>query len=240
MDPNISLINPIPEYPQHGNQGDRNGRTDPQQFPTSLTITISREAGTRGSTIAKKIGERLGWQVYSSDLFEYSHQDERVRQDLFDSLDAEATEWVDAAVSQFFRDAPPDHNQETREIVRMILCLGIRGDCVIVGRGAHCVLPNASTLKVRLIAPLQDRIAYMGQWMRLTRQEAEKQVAIHDRKRSEFVETHFRTPSQETHQYDMVLNTGLLGADLSTELVIQAAKTKMANMVHKHLNENGE
>jgi len=39
--------------------------------PAGLTIAISREAGSRGASIAKRAGEKLGWEVYSQDLLEY-------------------------------------------------------------------------------------------------------------------------------------------------------------------------
>jgi cytidylate kinase len=228
LDNNVPVTEPVPDLPHHGYQGDREVRLR-KPFPTSLTVAISREAGTRGSSIARKIGERLGWQVYTSDLFEYSSQDERVRQDIYESLSPEAVAWVDQAMANFAQEYPTGQHTETREVARLVLALGAQGDLVIVGRGACCVLPAASTLKVRFVAPLPDRIAYMSQWMRLTWADAEKQVALHDRMRDEFVRTHFHKSPHDPHQYDLILNTSLLGEELSAELVIQAAKMKLAH-----------
>ena len=36
-----------------------------------LCITISREAGARGSTVARLVGKKLGWTVYDQELLEY-------------------------------------------------------------------------------------------------------------------------------------------------------------------------
>src|SRR4051812_8217077 len=48
--------------PMHGYRGDLPpGRTT---APRGLTVALSREAGARGTTIARKLGELLGWQVF--------------------------------------------------------------------------------------------------------------------------------------------------------------------------------
>ena len=54
------------------------------------------------------------------------------------------------------------------------------GEVILLGRGAGCILPAASTLHVRVVAALTDRIAYMAQWLRLTMDEAAQQVELRD------------------------------------------------------------
>jgi hypothetical protein len=62
------------------------------------------------------------------------------------------------------------------DLTRIILALGVQGQAVLIGRGAGCILPRATTLHVRVLAPLQDRIAYVKQWLRLPREAAAEQV----------------------------------------------------------------
>src|SRR4029077_19821702 len=100
-------------------------------------------------------------------------------------------------------------------------------EVILLGRGAGCVLPAASTLHVRLVAPVADRIAYVGQVMRLTEEEAAEQVRKRDHRRAEFLSTHFHRRPGDVHQYDLCLNTSLLGEEICTELIVQAAKAKM-------------
>ena len=59
------------ESPLHGYQGDRLPPVVLQQLPAALTVAISREAGARGGTIARRAGEKLGWQIYNQELLEY-------------------------------------------------------------------------------------------------------------------------------------------------------------------------
>ncbi len=44
-----------------------------------------------------------------------------------------------------------------------LLSLGAHGECIIVGRGSAQVLPSATTLRVRLVAPLRDRASIISQ-----------------------------------------------------------------------------
>ncbi len=81
---------------------------------------------------------------------------------------------------------------------------------------------------MRLVAPLTERVAYMSQWLRLTEDEAAAQVRKRDSRRSEFIATHFHRQPNDVHQYDMVLNTSLLGEERCTELIIQATRAKAA------------
>jgi hypothetical protein len=78
------------------------------------------------------------------------------------------------------------------------------------------------------VAPLNDRVAYMSQWMRLPLGEAAEQVRVRDSRRAEFLSTHFHRQPADVYQYDLLLNSSLLGEELSAELVAQAARAKFA------------
>jgi cytidylate kinase len=216
------------ESPRHGFRGDQDEA--PPAFPWGLTIAISREAGARGATIAKRAGVKLGWQVYSQDLLEYIAQEGTFRQDVLDHLPVTAGIWVDDEMQRLLREENMSRNPSILDLARMVLSLGAQGEVVLLGRGAGCILPPHSTLHVRLVAPLADRVAYMSQWMRLTEEEAAEQVHKRDSRRAEFLATHFHRKSSDVHQYDMVLNTSLLGEERCADLIVQAARAKTATV----------
>jgi cytidylate kinase len=227
--PGEDLALPAPtggETPRHGFRGDLD--EGPPAFPWGLTIAISREAGARGATIAKRAGTKLTWQVYSQDLLEYIAQEGTFRQDVLDLLPVTAGMWVDDQLSRLLKDENLSRNPSILDLARMVLSLGAQGEVVLLGRGAGCILPARSTLHVRLVAPLADRVAYMSQWMRLTEDEAAEQVRKRDSRRSEFIATHFHRQANDVHQYDMVLNTSLLGEERCAELIVHGARAKAA------------
>jgi cytidylate kinase len=218
------------EAPLHGYRGEVD---DPplQGESAGLTIALSREAGSRGGSIAKRAGEKLGWDVYSQEMMEYIAQDPTVRQDLLTRLTPAGQQWIDEHMNQLLQEQNMSRNPSILDLARLVLSLGAQGSVILLGRGAGLILPSRSTLHVRLVAPLQDRINYMSQWLRLTEEEAAEQVGNRDHRRADFLMTHFHRKPSDIHVYDMVLNTSLLGEERCAELIVAAAKAKMSAIV---------
>lgn len=219
----LELPAPPGETPLHGYRGNA---AEPTGLPAALTITISREAG-RGTTIAQQAGAKLGWQVYPQDLLEDVMQDAGARQELLDSVPAGAAAWADAQLNGLLQAEAISSNPSIIELC-VLLYIGVRGEAILVGRGGGCILPPGSTLNVRLVAPREDRIAYMTQWLRLTEDEAAVHVRRLDQRRADFVSTHFHRNPTEVCQYDLILNTSLLGEERLAELIVHAAQSKLA------------
>jgi cytidylate kinase len=215
------------ETPQHGFRG--GARAGGAGVPVSLTVAVSRESGSRGGSIARRVGAKLGWQVYSRELLEYVAQEGADRQEILESLSPAAAAWVEGQMDGLLRAQNLSRHPSLLAMARMILALGATGEVVLVGRGAGYLLPRAATLHARIVAPLADRVAYMGQWLRLTEGEAAEQVRLRDRRRAEFLSTHFHREPADVYQYDLVLNSSLLGEELCAELIAQAARAKLAN-----------
>src|ERR1043165_7608183 len=125
--------------PLHGFRGEVTGNPT---LPRSLTIAISREAGARGGTIAKRAGEKLGWQVFSQDLLEYISQEGTFRQDILDNLTPAAQAWVDDQLERLLQEQNVSRNPTIVELARMVLSLGVQGEVILLGRGAGCILPR--------------------------------------------------------------------------------------------------
>jgi cytidylate kinase len=216
------------DTPRHGFQGDRAPPSPGPAAPASLTIAISREAGSRGGSIARRAGSKLGWQVYTQELLEYIAQEGQTRQDLMDATLPAGLQWSQDRLEILLRQENLSQHPSIANLARIVLALGAQGEVILLGRGAGCILPSPSTLHVRIVAPLADRIAYMGQWLRLTLAEAAEQVRLRDARRAEFIETHFHRQPSDLYQYDLLLNSSLLGEELCAELIAQAARAKLA------------
>jgi cytidylate kinase len=210
--------------PRHGFQGDRALRPRPDA-PLGLSVAISRESGARGGTIGRLAGKRLGWQVYDQDLLEFMVQDSVARQGLLDSLSPACVNWVEGRIAELQR-LHDLRDESVLHLARLVLALAAQGDVVLIGRGTGCILPRETTLNVRVIAPLQERIAYMSQWLRLPTLESADRVKAKDERRAEFLTTHFKRSPTDVLQYDMILNTGQLGEEACAELVACAARLR--------------
>lgn len=218
-------IGDLLEPPLHGNQGDR----EPPavlEAPLGLTVAISREAGARGGSIAKRLGKRIGWQVYTQDLLEFMCSNEAARSQLLSDTPRESVVWADHQLDRLRQEKVVNPKVELGEMPRLILTLAARGRVILVGRGAGHMLPRDSTLHVRIVAPLHDRVSYMAQWLRLPPEEAALQVRDRDEKRAEFLLKYFNRRMVDPYDYDLILNSLLLGEDLCTDLIANAVRGK--------------
>lgn len=215
---------PQDDSPLHGFRGDA---AEPAAFRRPLAIALSREAGSRGGSIAKRVGARLGWEVYTQEMLEVFSQDASLRQNLVSQLPADAVERVEERLQELLEAQSVSRHPQVLDLSRLILLLASQGEVVLLGRGAGCVLAAETTVNVRVVAPVADRVAYLSQILRVTEEEATEQVRRRDHRRSEFLVTHYHRKPADVHQYDLVLNSRLLGETTCADLIVAAAKAKM-------------
>jgi cytidylate kinase len=215
------------ETPRHGFQGNRAPLPPPPDIPASITVAISRESGSRGGTIARRAGRKLGWQVYNQELLEYVAHEGPFRQGVADSVSPGAARWIEERLDVLLREENMSQHPSIADLARMVLSLGAQGEVILIGRGAGCILPRPTTLHVRIFAPREDRIAYMSQWMRLTREQAAEHVEQRDQQRAEFLAQHFHREPGDIYQYDLLLNSSLLGEEVCAELIAQAVRARI-------------
>jgi cytidylate kinase len=220
-----TFARPAETGPLHGYRGET-ATESADSVPVGLTIALSRESGARGGSIARRVGRKLGWQVVDQELLEFLSQDEQA----FQELPTPAREWADERLDQLLRARMLSNEAGVISLARAVLLLGSQGEVVIVGRGAGYILPPATTLHVRIIAPEAERIAYMSQWLRLTGEEAAEQVRRRDARRAEFLAAQLGCAADDPYPYDFILNSSRLGEEPSAELIAKAARGKLLGL----------
>jgi cytidylate kinase len=189
-----------------------------------LTIALSRQAGTRGSAVAREIGQRLGWPVYDYALVETIAREMGVRAMLIESVDERRVHWLTECVEQFGSASGVSSTAYFRHLKETLAGLAAHGECVIVGRGAAQFLPRQSTLRVRLVASLKDRIAVTSRERGLTWEEAADYIDRIDRHRIQFVREHFQTDATDPELYDQVINAGRFSVVGCAQLCIDSLR----------------
>src|SRR5260370_2971416 len=154
----------------------------------------------------------------------------KLRQNLLENQTQPGRAWVEENLDRLLRQQNLSRHPSVLDMARIILSLGAGGEVILLGRGAGCILPAPSTLHVRVMAPLTDRIAYMAQCLPFTMEEAGAQVDARDSRRAHFIETHFHRKTNDVYQYDLLLNSSLLGEEMCAELIAQAARAKLEAM----------
>jgi cytidylate kinase len=190
--------------------------------PSAFTIAFSREAGTYGAAIARAVGNRLGWPVYDHELLQRVAEDLGVHKTLLESVDEKQVGWLTEYLESFSSAPTVSEFAYTRRLVEALLSLAAHGECVIVGRGATKVLPAATTLRVRVVAPLDYRVEAVSREHGITREKAARQVEATDRERRRFIEEHFHFDPADPTNYDLVLNAARFSPAECADLVIAA------------------
>jgi cytidylate kinase len=207
-------------------QAEREAITTPGNFlgrsPAAFTVALSRQAGANGSPVARSVGERLGWNIYDRELLQQIADDMGVRSTLLETVDERHQSWLLECLESLGPASGVSQPGYVRHLVETLVSLAWHGQCVIVGRGAAQLLPAATTLRVRLVGSLSDRIKVMGARMTISQAEAEKLVQKIDRERFGFVPDHFHRDSTDPDGYDLVLNSSRFNILECSDLIIEA------------------
>ncbi len=206
--------------PLHGYRGAPD--TPAGEHPRGLTVAISREAGARGNSIARRVGRLLGWQVYDQDSLALLARDDDARRELLADIPPSAATWANRQSATVGLTG----GAGAGELVKLVFALAARGEVVIVGRGAGFLLPSGSTLNVRVIAPHAERVAYLAQWLRMSDEEAAAELAGRDRVRAALHAALTGKSASDPTQYDLILNSGRLGEAACADLIVSAIKVK--------------
>jgi cytidylate kinase len=214
----------LTDVPLHGFRGDTGGA--PAARPHGLTVAISRQAGARGTTVARKVAEILDWQLFDSDTIDYLAQTDTARAQFLAEVPAGALAWADAHLARLLRFDGLNAEAEALRLVRLVLAVAARGSAVIVGRAAGFLLPAETTVHARVIAPLEARVAYMAQELRLTRPEAVEEVRARDARRALFLDRTLARDVSDLTAFDVVVNSDRLGVEGAAQFVGWAVRTK--------------
>lgn len=195
---------------------------------SACCVTISREAGSRGATVARLVGQKLCWTVYDQELLEYIAHQMHLRAGVLESLDEKTFRWANEWLSTLLGGQWQDQDAYIVHLTKVVLAIGIHGEAVIVGRGAGCILPRDRSINVRIIARDADRVAYLSQLERLTPQEADRYMRETDQQRSKFVRDYFHRDACDPHEYDITLDSSTLGEETCAELIVAGVRGRQA------------
>jgi cytidylate kinase len=190
-----------------------------RQYPT---VAVSREAGARGVEVAREIGRQLDWPVYDREIIDMIAEETGLRAELLSSIDEQDPNWLVEAFTSFSRHGAISSAGYVHHLVNVLNALSAHGRCVVVGRGGSAILPRASTLRLRVVADLGDRVRELARERSMSEENASAEVARIDRERAKFVENHFRRDINDPTHFDLVVNTSRLSPTVCAELAVQA------------------
>lgn len=192
-------------------------------------ITIGRQFGSGGREVGKRLSEKLNIPLYDRELIEKAAErlniqlkdlravDEKlVHNILFDDFKIVS---IDRTYNiETYRETLNDKVFRAEEAV--IKEVANEGPCIIVGRCADYILKDSDdVLRVFIYADEQKRLERLQRVRLMIPSRAEKMMKDVDRKRRKYYEAYTSQKWADPANYDMVLNSGLLGTDYIVEML---------------------
>lgn len=196
----------------------------PRTSRREVSVAVSREAGSGGSEVAHEIGKRLGWPVYDREILELIAERSVLRSELLESIDEHDRNWLVETLTSFGYPGEISSAGYFHHLTSVLAALSGHGRCVIVGRGATALLPSAMTLRVRVVAPFEQRVQRIAHKQHLSYREAEKKTREIDKERAIFMACHFQRDLNDPHGFDLVLNTARFAPAECADLAVSAVK----------------
>jgi len=184
-------------------------------------ICISRQVGAGGRAIATLLGERLGWAVFDQQLLHLMAGDDAVRERIYTSMDERDVGWFEQAARSLM-DPKFARNDYFHRLTETVLTLARQGHAVFLGRGAAFMLPSDAGFRVRIVAPLDKRLAEFARKSGLSSSAAGEEITRLERERNEFVWAHFHKRVDDPLLHDLTLNVARLTPARAVEVILSA------------------
>jgi cytidylate kinase len=182
---------------------------------TMGAITISRQMDSGGDELALYVAQRLGWRRVCRDLINQAA--------LAAGVPQVALAEIDELGLLRLRPSTRDWQAYQGQVERIIRELADEGDVVIVGRGGQVVLRGRpDVLHVRVVAPLEVRIASLQQKKNVSAEAARTRLEASDKARARYLWRSHSARLDDPALYHFIINTGLLGLSHAGHLVVQA------------------
>ena len=206
-----------------------------------IIITISRELGSGGRTVGRKLAEALGVRYSDKELISKLRNKFQLSAVGIEKLKGEKKTWFSEflqmvapvpkeaarlekpSIQEFRPDVTTDDvfKAET-EILKAIAS---EGSCVIAGRSGFFALKDEPN-KVNLFftASYEHRVQRVMTKQLLSRKEAEEVIAEVDTRRENYVKRYTGTSRYDARNYDLVINMDDLSEDEAVSLILDYLK----------------
>lgn len=182
-------------------------------------ITVSREFGSGGRTIGKKVAEALGIPCYDSELIGKIASESGFSEDYVKDFGENSR---GRFLSLFSNRAYAPNNEDIiwKIQCRVITELALKSPCVIVGRCADYILRDkADCLKVFIHADKKFRAERIVSVYGETDVSIEQRIKDKDKRRAAYHRFYTDKKWGDAKNYDVALDSGTLGIDKCVEII---------------------
>ena len=190
-------------------------------------VTISRQTGAGAMEVAQKLADLLQarqpvpcrWTVFDKNLVVKMLEEHNLPEQLARFIPEDRISYIRDMVEEVLGLHPPSETL-IRQISETIVHLAEIGHVILVGRAANVATRHMrNVFHVRLIAPLDKRVAQVMARGSMSHEAALEFVKKEDAARKHYLKTYFKVDTDDQLLYDMILNTDRLTSDEAAEAI---------------------
>ena len=191
-----------------------------------ILITVGREFGSGGKSVASAIGEILGIPVYDNELLVSAAKKSGLSAEYLQKTDERRHFFGTGGLldmGRFWHNAgsPTDDNEIFRVQSEVIRDLAGQGSAVFVGRASDYVLRDFDTLDVFICAPMEVRKARVAERRGISLADAESLITKKDKARKDYYDLMtFGNNWGVASNYDLCVDSSILGINATAELIV--------------------
>lgn len=187
-----------------------------------MIITISRQFGSGGRTVGKRVAEKLGIKCYDSEIIEHMAEASGLSRDyIADHAEAPVTAgWLSGVFRPEFAYAPSNQDRMWASQCAVIREIASKGPCVIVGRCADYILHDeVECLRVYIHADEAWRAKRIVDVYGETSDEPLKRIREKDKRRAAYYRVYTDQKFGDARHFDVTLNTGTFGIETCSDII---------------------
>ena len=208
-----------------------------------FVITISRELGSGGRTVGRKLAAELGVRYSDKELINQLEDQFKLTSSGIEQLKGKKKNWIADFIqfvapvpkvkmlvdtdSKYIQEFRPDLTTDDLYKAESEILQGIaaEGSCVIAGRSGFFILKDhPNKLDVFITASMEHRIERVMRKQQLSREEAMAAIESVDKARDNYVQRYTGKSRNDARNYDLCLNMDSLSEDDAVELILSFIK----------------
>jgi len=204
-----------------------------------FVITISREVGSGGRTIGRKLAQKLGVRFSDKELVDALQAKLNLTASGIEELKGKKKRWLDDFIqmvapvptSGMLVDGDSDYISEYKKSLsvndvfeaekEILNGIADQGSCVIAGRSGFFVLKDRpNKVDILITASLENRIARIMSKQNLSREKAQEVIDNVDKARNNYVSRYTGQSRYDARNYNIVLNMDLITEDKAVDIIM--------------------
>lgn len=207
---------------------------EPPKRPVPF-VTISREPGAGAITLGRVLADRLTralpaerpWTCWDRDAVEAVTADAETHSQVVDALEASSHSWLNEFLSGL---SMADHTEAKMfaKTAATIRALAEAGRVVIIGRGGVIItrkMPGG--IHVRLVAPLDHRVAHVAEYYQISRTAAAAKVKELEHNQMVFFKRYWPETPVTPEMFTLTINTQQVDQEGAVGLIVSLVERSL-------------